>query len=75
MSDTATAASGSGSENCLEAIRTRAGTSTVLGSDVSMGESGKTTVMAETAGGERWTCIAAPDGRVESVTERNQARR
>jgi hypothetical protein len=73
MSDTSMAVPGSGSENCLEAIKTRAGTSTILGSNTSVGGSGTTTVIAETAGGENWTCIAAPDGSVRSVEQHNQS--
>jgi hypothetical protein len=64
---TATAAAGSGAENCLEAIKQRAATQSLLGSTVSVSPDGITTVGAQTAGAQSWTCIAGADGRVESV--------
>ena len=68
------AVAGSGAENCMEAIKRQAGTSTLLGVTTSVSDSGITTVGAETAGGENWSCIAGADGSVDNVMRSNQSR-
>lgn len=66
-----TPVSGSGSENCLEAIKRQAHTSAILGSTAAVSAQGVTTVNAEVAGAQNWSCIAGPDGTVESVMRSN----